>query len=193
MQTGKLVKLVEASIMAVFALLVDLLPSIKLSPSISISFAMVPILILAMRRGVGIGLLGGFLWGTLQVVLGEAWIVAPSQVIIEYFIAFTCIGFAGLVSKRVTRSLQQKNVSAILFVLAGVMIGTVARYFWHFIAGVVYFAEYAPENLSPWIFSLYANGLTALGSAILCFIVINLLVKTRKQLLIPEELVDRAA
>ncbi|BCB02269.1 energy-coupled thiamine transporter ThiT [Bacillus sp. KH172YL63] len=169
MKNLRLVVLLEASLMAAFAVILDLLPSIKLSPSISISIAMVPIFLLSYRRGMTAGILAGFVWGILQIALGDAWIATPVQMVIEYFIAFAFIGFAGLLSGRIQSALGENRKSkAILWVILATFLGSLARYFWHFIAGFIFFAEYAPEDMSPVLFSFVVNGITMLGSAILC-------------------------
>lgn len=184
MKNLSLVALIEASFFAVFAIILDLLPSIKLSPSISISVAMVPIFILAFRRGFKVSLLSGFLWGILQIAMGDAWIATPVQGFIEYFIAFACIGFAGLFYPVIQKNLQdghKKNVFG--WAVLGVFVGSLARYFWHFIAGAIFFAEYAPKGMSPILFSFAANGVTMLGSAILCSIVVVLLVSASSRII----------
>jgi thiamine transporter len=184
MKSLSLVVLIEASLMAAFAIILDLLPSIDLSPSISISFSMVPIFILAFRRGFKASLLAGFVWGVLQVALGNAWIVTPVQMIIEYFIAFTFIGFAGLFLRRIQQSLRAENKKKVyMWVVAATVVGSLARYFWHFIAGFIFFKEYAPEGMSPVLFSLFANGVTMLGSALLCSIVLIFLIATAPRLI----------
>ncbi len=96
MKKLSLVAMIEAAFFGAFAFILDLLPSIKLSPWISISVAMVPIFIIAFRWGLKVSLLSGFLWGLLQVVLGDAYYLSPVQFLIEYFIAFAFVGFAGL-------------------------------------------------------------------------------------------------
>ncbi|CAN7569880.1 energy-coupled thiamine transporter ThiT [Rossellomorea sp. LjRoot5] len=173
MKNTRLVVLLEASLMAAFAVILDMLPSIKLSPSISISIAMVPIFLLSYRRGWRAGLIGGFLWGILQIALGDAWIATPVQMVIEYFIAFAFIGFAGLFAGRIQDALgSSRRSKAILWVVIATFAGSLARYFWHFIAGFVFFAEYAPDDMSPLLFSFVMNGITMLGSAFLCSIVL---------------------
>jgi thiamine transporter len=71
MRTNQLQPLIETSILAALAFIIDLLPSIQLGPWISISFAMVPVFILSFRWGFKYGVLSGFLWGVLQVIFGE--------------------------------------------------------------------------------------------------------------------------
>src|SRR5690625_998678 len=99
-KTFNLQTLLEIAIFGALAMLLDLIPSINPHPSISISFAMVPIFIIAFRWGVRASFASGFIWGILQIVLGDAWILTPLQAFIEYFIAFAFVGFAGLFMNR---------------------------------------------------------------------------------------------
>lgn len=184
MMNTRLVVLLEASLMAAFAVILDLLPSIKLSPSISISIAMVPIFLLSYRRGWRAGILAGFVWGILQIALGDAWIATPVQMIVEYFIAFAFIGFSGVFARNIQGALgSNRRSKAIGWVVAATFIGSLARYFWHFIAGFVFFAEYAPDDMSPILFSFIANGITMLGSALLCSIVLVIITNIAPRLI----------
>lgn len=173
MRKIRLVALIEASFFAAFALILDLLPSIKLGPWISISFAMVPVLILAFRWGFKVSFLAGFIWGLLQVAIGDFYFLTPIQFLIEYFIAFAFVGFAGLFFKKIQVRLQngEKN-KALQWAVLAILVGSIARYFWHFVAGVIFWGEYAPEGMSPVIYSLIVNGGTMLGAFVLCSIVV---------------------
>lgn len=84
MEKNRLLLLIEAAIFAALAVILDLLPSIQLSSAISISIAMVPVLILSFRSGAKIGFISGFLWGLLQIVLGDAYILTPVQGFIDF-------------------------------------------------------------------------------------------------------------
>ncbi|MBU8878596.1 energy-coupled thiamine transporter ThiT [Bacillus sp. FJAT-29790] len=180
--------MIEASFFAAFALILDLLPSIKLSPSISISVAMVPIFILAFRWGFKVSLISGFLWGILQIVTGDAWIATPLQAFIEYFIAFACIGFAGLFYNLIQKHLSfGDKKEALGWMVVAVCVGSIARYFWHFLAGVFFFGSYAPEGVSAVAFSFMANGASMLGAAILCSIVVVLILSTAPRLIIRKD------
>src|SRR5699024_6634796 len=95
-KTFILLTLLEIDILGALALLLDLIPSIKPHPSISISFAMVPIFIIAFRLGVRASFPSAFICVILRIVLGDASIFTPLQAFIEYFIAFAFVGFAGL-------------------------------------------------------------------------------------------------
>ncbi|MFU0790311.1 energy-coupled thiamine transporter ThiT [Cerasibacillus sp. JNUCC 74] len=173
MQNLRLLVMIEVAFFAAFAFILDILPSIKISPAISISFAMVPIFILAFRRGVVAGLLSGFLWGLLQVVFGDAVYVTPVQFMIEYFIAFAFVGFGGLFYTVIQKSFQNGHKKAALaWIVLATLVGSLARYFWHFIAGVVFWGKYAPDGMSPVIYSLVANGTTMLGAFVLCSVIL---------------------
>lgn len=177
MKKFNLQTLIEIAIFAAFAMALDILPSFKPHPSISISFAMIPIFIIAFRRGFAAGVISGFLWGILQITLGDAYILTPTQAFIEYIIAFSCVGFAGLFSNVIKNSLVEKKMTtAITWIVVGTFVGSVIRYFWHFLAGVIFFKKYAIEaGKAPVIFSLTMNGITFIGAFITCAILLSLL------------------
>ena len=185
MQRIRLVALIEAAFFAAIAMVLDFLPSIQVTPAVSISFAMVPIFIIAFRWGFKISFVSGFLWGLLQVVTGDIYFLSILQFMIEYFIAFAFIAFAGLfypvIQKEVAKG--RKKMAALWMVIA-VFIGSLARYVWHFIAGIVYWGHYAPEGTSPFMYSLIVNGGAMAGSAILCSVVMVLLVTASARLVI---------
>lgn len=173
--------MLEVAIFAALAMLIDLLPGIKPIPSISISLSMVPIFIVAFRWGVKASFISGFIWGILQIVTGDAWILTPLQAFIEYFVAFSFIGFAGLMMSVVQNAVRSQNrPKLITSVLVGVLIGSIGRYFWHFIAGVVFFANYAEEaGQTPIYFSFVTNSITMISNFIGCSIVIILILMVR--------------
>lgn len=178
MRNFRLQAMIEAAIFGALALALDLLPSIKLSPSISISFAMIPIFIVALRWGFKVGFLSGLIWGLLQLVF-DAWIVHPVQAIMDYVLAFPFVGFAGLFKSVVQRHLNNNNkVKALIFIFFAIFIGSVARYFWHFLSGFIFIEYFAPEVLNPLWFSFVANSITMLGAFLLCSIIMSLLILT---------------
>ena len=61
----------------------------------TISLSMVPILVLALRRGVFPGVIAGVLFGCVDYLI-EPFFVAPIQVLLDYPIAFGAVGLAGL-------------------------------------------------------------------------------------------------
>ncbi|MFO1443753.1 energy-coupled thiamine transporter ThiT [Bacillus sp. Bva_UNVM-123] len=187
MKKLSLLALIEVSFFAAFALILDLLPSFKPIPNMSISFAMIPIFILAFRWGFRASLVAGLLWGLLQIVF-DAWIVHPVQAVFDYLFAFTFIGFAGLLYNPIQKELRSKNKKkALAFVVAAIFIGSVARYFWHFLSGVIFIKYFAPEVTSPIFYSFAINGTTMLGAFIVCSIILVLILASAPQLVIRKD------
>lgn len=178
--------MIETAIFASLALVIDIaVPSLKFGPSISISFAMVPIFIVAFRWGVLSGVVAGFLWEMMQIMFGDAWILSPAQAFVEYGLAFASIGISGLFSKLIKRSAAKGQTrTALAYVIAGCFIGGAARYFWHFVAGVIFFKKAAIEaGKSPIIFSLTANAITFFFSTLACTVLLVLLLSTSMRLI----------
>lgn len=180
----RLQTMIEVAICAAMSMVLDLLPSIKIGTSISISFAMVPVLLVALRGGVLAGMASGLLWGLLQIWTGDAWIATPLQGFIEYVIAFSCVGFAGLFSGTVKRSaLKGQKKEMLVWAVAAIFVGGTARYFWHFIAGMVFFKAAAKKaGKAPFLFSLSVNGTAWFFSTLVCSIVMVLILSKAIQL-----------
>ncbi|MBE7147023.1 energy-coupled thiamine transporter ThiT [Bacillus mycoides] len=192
MRNTNLQAMIESAILAAFALVIDILPlSIKISATGgSISFAMIPIFIIAYRWGFKMAFLGGLIWGLLQIVVGDAYILTPVQAFIEYFIAFAFIGFAGLFYRPIQKALasdnsdakQNKGKKALVYIILATFVGSFARYFCHFIAGIIFFGQYAPKGQSAVLYSLIVNGSTMISSFILCTVLLILLFTTSPRL-----------
>lgn len=57
----------------------------------------------------------------------------------------------------------------------GPEIGMFVRFIFHFISGVLFFGEFAPEGWSPMIYSLVVNGSVVGGNLIIILVIIALL------------------
>ena len=109
--------------------------------------SMVPIFLLALRRGPRIGIIGGVAFGLVALVedvySGVEVIFYPAQVILDYPLAFGLLGLAGFFQK---------------IPILGVGLGIAARFCSHFVSGVLFFASYAPAGVSPFVYSAVYNG-----------------------------------
>ena len=109
--------------------------------------SMVPIFLLALRRGPRIGIIGGVAFGLVALIedvySGVEVIFYPAQVILDYPLAFGLLGLAGFFQK---------------IPILGVGIGIAARFCSHFVSGVLFFASYAPAGVSPFVYSAVYNG-----------------------------------
>ena len=109
--------------------------------------SMVPIFLLALRRGPRIGIIGGVAFGLVALVedvySGVEVIFYPAQVILDYPLAFGLLGLAGFFQK---------------IPILGVGVGIAARFCSHLVSGVLFFASYAPAGVSPFVYSAVYNG-----------------------------------
>ena len=62
----------------------------------SITFAMFPIILFAVRWGLRPGLMAGFLFGLLQLIFDGAYAWGWQSMLLDYLVAFTPLGLAGL-------------------------------------------------------------------------------------------------
>lgn len=155
----------------------------------SVSIAMVPIFLMAFRWGMKGGLLTGFLLGLLQFILGFAQVYTIIQGIIDYFIAFTVVGFAGIFARQISKMLNEgKKGKWISYVIFGAFIGSLLRYLCHFVSGFVFFGEYAPKGQPVMIYSLLYNGTYMLPSFVISAIIVILVIGAMpKRMLVREK------
>ncbi|MFR3047643.1 MAG: energy-coupled thiamine transporter ThiT [Enterococcus faecium] len=143
---------VEGTIVAALAMVLSLIP-IQIGSSFSISLGQIPLTLFALRRGTKAGMLAGFIWGILHFPLGQVYYLSVVQVLIEYPIAYTFAGAAGLMASNVQKGYVDDNTKQIRkSIVFGALIGALSRYFWHFIAGVVFWGAYALWGMNPWLF-----------------------------------------
>ena len=176
MKNLKTKKLVEMSILVAIAFVLDYIANIysgwfwPFGGSISIS--LVPLAIIAFRYGWVAGFIGGFVMGLLQLLTG-AYIMHPIQVLFDYPLPYAVLGFCGLFMKNVNRNTHYRS----FYIFLSTAIGSIARLMCHIISGVVFFADYAPDGMNPFIYSVVYNTPFILGSYILSAILLTVLYK----------------
>lgn len=121
--------------------------------------SMIPVLVLSLRWGPRVGILGGIAYGLLQGII-EPYIIHPVQAILDYPVAFGLLGLAGLFSR----------APAI-----GVAVGIFGRFAAHVISGLVFFASNTPEGSTPLIYSLIYNGSYLVPEVVLSALVVHFL------------------
>ncbi len=140
----------------------------------SFGLEMLPILFVALRRGVVPGVVAGGLFGLLQLtgVAGTPYIYHPLQAALDYPLAFAGLGLAGLVAVS-----PLAGVGGALRLTGAVALGSGVRLACHFLSGIIFFAEYAPAWEAPWLYSITYNLLYLLPSAVVTAIVLWPLIK----------------
>ncbi|AZU61145.1 energy-coupled thiamine transporter ThiT [Neobacillus mesonae] len=183
----------EVAVFSALAYLLDFLAgilSLKIWPQGgSISIAMVPIFLMAYRWGIKGGLLTGFILGLLQFILGFAQIYTIIQGIIDYFIAFTVVGLAGVFARQIKQSYDIGNRGTwVTYVVLGAFIGSLLRYACHVVSGAVFFGEYAPKGQPVMVYSLLYNGTYMLPSFVISAIIVVLVISAMpKKMLIQQK------
>lgn len=170
-----LTALVEAAIFAALAMTLSFVPDF--ASWFTPSFGTIPLVVFALRRGLKYGLLAGLLWGLMHFLLGKVYYLAFSQVLIEYIVAFVSMGLAGTFANsfQSALSLNQTKKALSLGVLAS-LLAVGVRYFWHFVAGVIFWGSYAPKGMSPLLYSISINGIAGLATLSLVLVALFLMI-----------------
>lgn len=175
-QGNKLNVLVEGAVMVAFAEALEYIPHTVGVSAIEVQFGLIPVILYALRRGVRPGLMAGLVWGLLDMVLrgfSGGSVLNVWQGLLEFPVAFAFVGFAGICARRVQQSVSKGNVSG--WIILGTVIGAFAKYYCHFIAGIIYWGSYAPKGQAAWLYSLIINGGSAVASTLVTAIVLVLI------------------
>jgi thiamine transporter len=116
--------------------------------------SMLPVMLFAYIYGTPKGLIVGFAYALLQC-LQDFYVVHWAQFLLDYIVAFTLLGLAGLIKKSI---------------LPGMAIAGVLRFVAHTVSGVVFFAEYAGIGQNVWAYSLGYNSFALIDLAI-CLVI----------------------
>jgi thiamine transporter len=138
------------------------LPFLKLPQGGSITLAsMVPLLWFALRRGPRWGVEAGLVYGLVHMAIsGE--IYYPTQVVLDYPLAFGALGLAGAFKKHP---------------IVGVGVGIAGRFICHFTSGVIFFGQYAWEGWNVIAYSAAYNATYLVPEFIVSAIVMYILLK----------------
>lgn len=176
----KILKLVEGAVMVALAFGLSFVKLFELPWGGSVTFlSMLPIVVYSIRHGVVSGLMCSFVYALTQLgqgIVGSGlftWGLSPANLVacifLDYIIAFTVIGMAGIFRKKGVKGWIAGTVSVIFI-----------RYISHVISGAVIFASAGKlweglEISNPWLYSMAYNGfyilpemiLTTIGAVIL--------------------------
>lgn len=108
MNNKRLLMLVEIAIFAGIGVVLDKLSFSLWAQGGSISFVMVPILLIAIRWGLSAGIITGLLIGLIQILLG-GYILHWAQGLLDYIVAFSVVGFAGIFRKQIVDAATNLN------------------------------------------------------------------------------------
>ena len=142
---------------AVFVALAEILGFLKighLPNGGSVSLLMLPMIVFALRWGLGSGLLAGFALGVLDFLVGGGIAIGWQSILGDYVIALTALGLAGLGRGRGLPGLA-----------VGTVPGCLGRFLSIWVTGATLWGEYMPEEFlglpmtNEWVYSLLYNGI----------------------------------
>jgi len=138
------------------------LPFLHLPQGGTVTLAsMVPLLWFALRRGPRWGVEAGIVYGLVHMVISGD-IYYPTQIILDYPLAFGALGLAGF--------FQRQPVM-------GVGVGIFGRFICHFISGIVFFGQYAWEGWNVVAYSAAYNATYLVPEFIVSTFIIFILLK----------------
>jgi thiamine transporter len=138
------------------------LPFLHLPQGGSITIgSMVPLLWFALRRGLRWGAEAGIVYGLVHMVVSGD-IYYPTQIILDYPLAFGALGLAGAFHNRP---------------VIGVGVGILGRFICHFISGVIFFGQYAWAGWNVFAYSAAYNATYLVPEFVISAIVIFILLK----------------
>ncbi|HEM3867058.1 TPA: energy-coupled thiamine transporter ThiT [Streptococcus suis] len=176
MSTSKLSILAEVAIFSAIALVFDKIPLFTMPQGGSVSLVMLPILLLALRHGLGVGVLTGGIVGTIQLFYG-GYFLNVFQVFLDYALSYAGIGLAGLVAPTLSKQKNLKNATLII-TLASFLGGSI-RLLATFLSGIIFYADYATPGMPVWLYSFTYNISYILPSTIIASILLILLYRAR--------------
>ena len=156
--------LCESALMVAMAQILSYVKLAQAPNGGSITPAMFPILLFAIRWGLRPGLMAGFLFGLLQLIFDGACAWGWQSMLLDYLVAFAPLGMAGVF----------KNKPWGLFV--GTAVGCAGRFAVHYISGVTIYKIIAPTEFLQWTFtsptaySLVYNGSYMLPNTLIALV-----------------------
>lgn len=139
--TVKVSVLVEGALCVALSVVLSYFKLFSMPQGGSITLEMAPLLFVAYKHGGKWGIMAGSISGLLQMLFG-GYIVHPVQAILDYPLAFACMGMAGMFGRHI---------------VAGTIAAGLGRLFCHILSGVIFFSSYAPAGQSPWVYATVYN------------------------------------
>ena len=142
----------------------------------SVSLAMFPILFYAHRWGLGRGLLMGFAYGTLDMLLDGGYAWGWQSILLDYLLAYTALGLGGLFRGKAWG------------IFPGIAVGCLGRFAVHYLSGVTIYKILVPTPVegfgvfaNPHLYSLVYNGAYMLPNLLIAMVIAGVLVVPMKR------------
>ena len=168
--------LCEGAVMVGLAFVLSFVKLYELPNGGSLTPAMFPVLLYGLRWGLGRGLGAGFVFGLMQLLFDGAYAWGWQSMILDYLLAFTPLGLAGLFRGKAWG------------IFPGTVLGCAGRFAVHYISGVTIYRIIEPTALpglgtfdNAALYSLAYNGSYMLPNMILAMILAAILYRPMKR------------
>ena len=157
--------LCEGALLVAAAQILSYVKFLELPNGGSLTPAMFPVLLFAVRWGWKDGLLGGLVLGILQFTFDGGFALGWQSILGDYLLAFTALGLAGVFRGRRWG------------IFAGTVLGCAGRFLVHYVVGATIWAGHMPGEFlsmtmtSPWFYSLLYNGVYMLPNMALALVI----------------------
>ena len=165
--------LCEGAIMLALAIVLNYLSKVvfaNMPNGGSVTLAMFPILFYAHRWGLGQGLLMGFAYGLLDMLLDGGYAWGWQSILLDYLVAYTALGVGGLF----------KGKSWGIF--PGIALGCAARFLVHHLSGITIYKILVPTEVTgfgvfsnPHVYSLVYNGVYMIPNTVIALVLAGIL------------------
>ena len=158
MRNQKTRTLVECALMVALATILSFITIYQLPHGGDITaVSMMPLVLASFRHGPKWGLLTGFVYGLIQMMLGFENVMYCTTigamilcVLLDYLAAYAAMGLACVFGA----PLKNRDAS----VAVGTVMAGLLRYLCSFLSGILIWGGYAPEDMPVWLYSLTYNG-----------------------------------
>ncbi len=147
---------IEASLCIALSTALSYLKLFTMPQGGSVSLAMLPIFVFALRRGGVYGLVAGAVTGLIHLLLG-GYVVHPLQALLDYPMAYAALGLSGFFGANK---------------IAGTAVGAMANLACAVASGVIFFSSYAPAGTNVWVYSLVYNASAVIPEAVISTILV---------------------
>jgi len=107
-------------------------------------FSMLFIIVVGYFFGLRTGILAGIVYGLLQLIIAP-YVIHPVQLLLDYPLAFGALGLSGIFA------------NSKYGLMKGIIVGTMGRFVFHFISGMIFFFTYAPDGWDPTLYVFWYN------------------------------------
>ena len=184
--------LCESAILLALAIVLNMLSKslfANLPQGGSISLAMFPLLLIAHRWGWGSGLLAGFCYGLLDMLLDGGYAWGWQSILLDYLVAYTALGLGGFFKGKAWG------------IFPCVAIGSLGRFAVHYFSGVTLYKIIEPTGIegleglgvftNPHVYSIVYNGVYMLPNMLIAMVIAALLYVPMKKFFAGKDILGR--